>query len=200
MTIIKTIYTAIFGKNYGPVWKQFAEENKGVYIPSSEERVEIIYKEHKIIFDTYTHYNSAGGSSRETEFVRVRLEYLSVDNLKLVLIPQGIFENIGKLFGSQDILIGNTLFDKKYMIKGNDDYKIQLILSTPSLQKLLMEQELTRLEITNTEGLFDEKVNKGKHMLYFVSENKVTQIEQLNALHTLFLELIQALIKVNSMK
>ncbi len=37
-------------------------------------------------------------------------------------------------------------------------------------------------------------------MLYYVFEEKITQPEQLNKLHKLFLELLNTLVKVNSIK
>ncbi len=200
MTILKTIYRSIFGKDYGPIWRQFAKEIKGTYFPGGEEKVEFTYKDHKITFDTHTHYTSVGGSSRENDYVRGMVEFQSQDNLKLLIIPQDLIENIAKLFGAQDIIIGDKPFDKKFMVKGNDEYKAQLILSNNSIKKNLMKQDLIRLEITNEEGLFDEKVKEGNYMLYYVSEKKVTHIDELNKLYYLFVDLIDVLTKESTIK
>jgi hypothetical protein len=200
MTILKDIYKAIFGKDYSFIWKQFASDVDGKYLPNSEDKVEFIYKGYKILFDSYTHYTVVGESSYEKEYVRGIAEFISPDNLKLKLIPQGLIENIGKFFGSQDITIGDKLFDKKYIIKGNDDYKAQLVLSNNSIKKTLMEQNIVRLEITDSEGLFDEKVQEGNSMIYYVTEEKITHIDQLNNLKTLFVDLIDQLTKNNSAK
>lgn len=200
MTIFKTIYRSIFGKDYSSVWRQFAKESNGTYLPGGEQKVEFPYKDHKIIFDTYTHYTNVGGSSRESEYVRAMVEFQSPDSLKLILIPQDLIETIAKLFGAQDIVIGDKAFDKKFMIKGNDEYKAQLILSNSSIKKALMELEFVRLEISNEEGLFGEKVNEGNYMLYYVSEEKITHIDQLNKMYRLFGDMLDVLTKVSSIK
>ncbi len=200
MTILKTVYKYFFGKDSSLVWRQFAKENKGAYLPDSEHNVEYTYKSYAVAFSSYTYYTVVGGNSYEKDYTRGIVEFFSPDNLKLTLTPQGIIDNIGKLFGSQDIIIGESQFDKKFMIKGNDEYKIQELFSDKSIQELLLELNVIRLEITNEGGLFDEKVKVNHSMIYFVSEEKIKHIDQLNKLSKLFAELITALTKLNSIK
>jgi len=200
LTLLKTIYRSIFGKDYGSVWRQFAKESKGTYFPGGEQKVEFLYKDHKIIFDTFTHYTSVGRSSRESEYVRAMVEFQSPDSLKLLVMPQDLIENISKLFGAQDIIIGDKAFDKNFMIKGNDEYKAQLILSDSSIKKCLLELDFIRLEISNETGLFDEKVTEGNYMLYYISDKKIKHIDDLNKMYKLFGNLINVLTKVSSIK
>ena len=113
-------------------WMQFAKEHNGKYIPGqywNADCIEIIYKNHHLLFDTYTDYTTSGNSSYNKTYTRVRVEFHSPDNLRFRLMKQGIFLSIGKLFGAQDIIIGDEDFDKKFVIKGNDEYKIQRIFS-----------------------------------------------------------------------
>ncbi len=198
MLIIKAVYNAIFGKDYSHVWQKFATNVNGTFLHGSEYKVEFIYKSYKISFDSYTHYTVVGGSCYEKEYVRGIVEFISPDNFKLKIIPQDFIENIGKIFGSQDIIIGDKLLDKKFIIKGNDEYKAQVILSDNLIKKILIEQNILRFVITDTDDLFDEKAKEGNSMLYYVTENKITQIDQLNKLKTLFVRMIDLLTKHNS--
>lgn len=193
MGFIREIYNAAFGKNYEAIWREFAKEKNGTYIQSSYDKVEVVYKNHAIVLDTHIHYTTVGHNTYEKQYTRGIVEFRSPDKLQLRLTAQDLVDTIGKLFGAQDVVIGDKEFDKQFMIKGNDEYKIQLLFSDHSIKKLLSELKVVRLEITEGEGLFDEKIEEGNSMLYFISEDKIKNIQQLNKLYQLFTELIDAL-------
>jgi hypothetical protein len=203
MTIVKDIYNSIFGKNYEAVWRQFSTENNGTYIVGKHDNldsVEINYSNHKIVFDQYIHYQVVGGTSYETEYTRVRLEFKSNDNLQLRLTKQAFVDNIGKLFGAQDIQIGDKTFDKRFMIKGNDEFKIQTLFSNEIIKGLILEQSDIHLQILDKEGIFDEPIQDGNVMLYYISETVVKEIAQLNSLLKLYTSLVDQLTKLSSVK
>lgn len=200
MTIFKDIYRSIFGKDYAPVWQQFAKEKGGTYLPISDDRVQFPYKDFTITFDAYTHYVVVGGSSYEHEYIRGQVEFFCPDNFKLLITQQGLIDNIGKLFGMQDIQIGEKQFDKKFIIKSNDEAKTLLLLSNSAITKSLQDINPVRFDITDGEGLWDEKPREGNFMLYFVLKDKIKHIEQLNKMYSLFSDTIDALTKLNSMK
>ena len=146
MTILKDLYKSIFGKDYGPVWQQFAINKQGIYSPISNDRVQFHYKDFTVTFDAYTHYTIVGGSSYEYEYTRRLVEFVSPDSFKLIITQQGFMDNVGKLFGAQDIQIGDRQFDKKFMIKSNDESKALLTLSNNSITKALQELKTVRFE------------------------------------------------------
>lgn len=203
MGILTQLYKSLFGRKYQEVWRKFAEDNNGTFVlakDGNQDSVEIFYQDFKITFDTYTHIIVVGSSSREDEYTRVKVDMLLADNLKFKLFRQGFIDSIGKLFGAQDIVIGDEEFDKAFLIKGNNEYKIQRLFSNPILRNLILSQKDILLEISDTVGIFDEKIEEGNSLLYFISEEKIKSIEQLNILYRLFTELLNQLIKVNSAK
>lgn len=190
-------------KNKESVWQQFSTENNGLYVVGKYhnlDSVEIVYLNHKIIFDCYIHYQVVRGASFETAFTRVRLEFRSPDELKFRLTSQGFIDKVGKLLGAQDIQIGDSAFDNKFMIKGNDEFKIRTILSNQNIKQILSLQKDIQIQILDKEGIFDEPIQKGYSMLYYISENVVDEIEQLNSLLKLYQALIDQLTKTGSMK
>ena len=202
MTILKNIYKSMFGKDYEAVWRQFSSENNGKYIVGQYgnlDSVEIIYLNHKIIFDRYIQYQVVGGQSFDTEFTRIRVEFKSPDELRFRLTKQGFIDTIGKLFGAQDIQVGDKEFDKKFIIKGNDEFKIQTIFSDKSFKKIILSQEDIQLQILDKEGIFDEKIQEGNVLLYYISETIIKEKEQLNSLLKLYQTLIVQLKKTCSM-
>jgi len=200
MGILREAYKSFFGKEDDSVWRQFAEEKKGKYAPVSDHRVLLKHKEITIAFGAYTHYTVVGHASNPADYTRGFVEFSSKDDFTFCLRHQGFFENVGKLFGMQDIEIGDSSFDKQFIIKSNDEMRTSLFLSNSIVQDSLQKLRTIRFEITNEEGLWGEKPTDGNYMLYFVSQGKITKIDELNNLHQLFVETIDMLIKTNSMK
>ena len=143
------------------------------FFSEKDDTVEVTYKEHKILFDVYVNYSVVGSSSIDREYTRVRLEFISLDNLKLRLIPQGFIDTIGKLFGAQDILIGDKEFDKRFVIKGNEEFKIQMLFSNKIIREILLSQKDLYLEIMEEYGIFDEKIKEGYSMAIYISQEKI---------------------------
>lgn len=200
MTLLKDIYGSIFGKNDESIWRQFASENHGSYIPIFNHRVQLSYKDFTIIFDAHSHFTTVGNSSYEAEYTRGLVEFVSSDSFKLRITKQGFFENIGKLFGLQDIRIGEKEFDGKFIVKSNDEPKTLLMLSNNSITKLLQEIKTVRFDITDDDGLFDEKPTQGNSMLYFVLDGKVKDVRELNKLFHLFRDTLDSLTKTCSIR
>nr|WP_294858180.1 hypothetical protein [uncultured Fluviicola sp.] len=202
MSFIRTIYRAIVNKDTSGPWRKFAEKNNGKYVYQCGDTVIFHHNEFKITFQIHTHSTIAGSSSYEHEYFRAIAEFISPDKLQLKILHQDLIASIGKLFGAQDIEVGDWSFDPEFMIKGNDKEKIRLILSDKSIRKMLLEQrdEMLRLEVTNDYGLFSEKAPEGQSMLYFVSKEKIKHAEQLDPLKELITSFLDQLEKTNSAK
>ncbi len=203
MGIMKRIYEWIFGKSYQEVWKQFAKENNGTFIlanGANEDCVEILYHDFKISFDTYIHVIVVGSSSRVFECTRVKVELILPDNIKFKITKQDTLDTIGKIFGLQDIVIGDKEFDRAFLVKGNEEFKIQQLFSGDNLRYQMLSQKDIRLEISDNTNPFDEKIQEGNSLLFYLSEEKIKNIEQLNSLYKLFTELLNQLMKISSAK
>lgn len=202
MSIFKTVYRALFPKDNSPIWKQFADKHNGKYIYNLGDNVIFFHKGFKILFGIHTHYTVVGSSCYESDFFRVMVEFISPDNLQLKILPQDLVENIGKLFGTKEIEIGDESFDRRFMIKGNDEVKAQLILGNKVVREKLTElrDKLIRLEVTDKEGVFQETVREGNSMLYFLSKEKIKYPEQLDYFKELITSFLDQLEKYHSAK
>lgn len=198
MTLFKRIYDSLFGKDYGMVWKQFSKENSGIFRFSPRGyRLDFLYRNFPITIETYSYYTTPEGTS---EYVRGVVEFAVLDPFKLLLTRQGLVENISKIFGAQDIQIGDKRFDKDFMIKSNDETKTRLLFSDASVAEVLLKNQTIRLEITDGEGLFGEKPTEGKSMLYYILEGEINEINQLNDISSLFKTVLDALMEMNVVK
>lgn len=198
MSLFRRIYNSLFGKDPGMIWKQFSKENSGIFRFSSRGyRLDFPYKDFTITLETYSYYTNREETS---EYIRGVVEFVSRDQFRLLLTRQGLVENISKIFGAQDIQIGDRRFDKDFMIKSNDEMKTRFMLSNDSIAGILLKNQTVRLEITNGEGLFGEKPKEGNYMLYYILEREIEEIGQLNELSFLFKTLLDELIKMGIVK
>ncbi len=198
MTLFKRIYNSLFGKDYGSVWKQFSKENSGIFRFSSRGyRLDFRYRNFPITIETYSYYTTPEETS---EYVRGVVEFVSLDPFKILLTRQGLMENISKIFGAQDIQIGDKRFDKDFMIKSNDETKTRFLFSKDAVAKILLKNQTIRLEITDEEGLFGEKPKAGNCMLYYILEEEINEINQLNDISLLFKAILDALMEMNVIK
>jgi hypothetical protein len=60
---------------------------------------------------------------------------------------QGLKHTIGKLFGMQDVIVGQPEFDKKFLIQSNDVEKVKQLFSDPAVSAALMEEPVADFEI-----------------------------------------------------
>lgn len=198
MSLFKRIYASLFGKDFGMIWKQFSKENSGIFRFSPRGyRLDFPYKDFTITIETHSYYTTHEETS---EYIRGVVEFASQDQFQLLLTRQGLIENISKIFGAQDIQIGDRRFDKDFMIKSNDEVKTRFILSNDSIAGILLKNQTVRLEITNGEGLFGEKPKKENFMLCYILEGEIEEIGQLNELSLLFKNLLDELVKMGTVK
>jgi hypothetical protein len=202
MSFFRKIYNAVKPPDYEHVWRQFSAENNGNYIVGQyddHDSVEIIYRNHKIIFDRINDNPTILIRSSPAAFTRIRLEFKSPDNLKFRIVEQTIVDDIGKLFGQQDIKTGNKEFDFRFLISSNDEYKLQALFQNKEFLSILQNTKDVHLEILEESGIFGENISPDKVMLYFISNTKIKKIEQLNTLFKLYQIIIDELTKVSSM-
>lgn len=146
------------------------------------DRVLIQYKNLEIILDQHIDYRVVGGRSHGTHYVRARVMFKSVDDLYFRLSCQSLMDDMGKLFGVQDIVLGHKKMDSNFLVKGNDEYKVQQILSTEKIAPFLLSQQNPPLEIKKDKGMFEEPMEPGFAMLYFLTKTKFNERKQLEEL------------------
>ena len=197
------MFSSAFNKYDQTVWQQFSLENDGKFIVGQFDKLDavaIIYRSHNVIFDRYILYQVVGERSFDTEFTRIRLECKTPNDLRFRLTTQSIVDAISKLFAAQDVQIGDRDFDRRFLVKGNDEFTIQRIFSDHNLRRLMLEQSDVVLHLLDSEGVFNEPIGKGNAMLYFISEAVVRKKEQLDSLLKMFKTLVDQLTKTNSIK
>jgi len=187
----------LFGPNKDEMWKEFSQQVGGEFVEGGffkKDKVEVFYKEWMVTLDTYT--VSTGKSS--TTYTRMRAPYINADGFRFEIYRKNIFSSLGKLFGLQDIEIGDTDFDENFIIKGNDQSKVSMLLSNPAIKFLIEKQPSIYFSVKDDEGWFIKKFPKGVDELYFSVRGIIKDVQRLKNLYDLFSETLNFLCHIGS--
>ena len=80
-------------------------------------------------------------ASKDASFcTQIRAAFDPPLGVDLSLTAQGVMAGVGKLFGAQDIELGDSVFDKKFVVKGKDPRRVSNILSSEARSALIALQ------------------------------------------------------------
>jgi hypothetical protein len=68
-------------------------------------------------------------------------------SFRFTVEKQGFKHHIGKLFGTQDVIIGHPEFDNRYLIQSNDPAKVKEVLSDVEINSELIKHPIVNFEI-----------------------------------------------------
>jgi len=177
------------GPSRKEVWKQLSEEINANYVEGGffkGPRIEYKHNNWTIYLDTYT---VSTGKSHIT-YTRMRSPFINQKKFLFKLYRKGVFSNIGKAVGMQDIEIGYDYFDNDYIIKGNDEILIRRIFQNHEIRDLIEKQSRIILEIKDNEGRFGPKFKDNESELYFINIGVIKDKERLMNLFELFVKII----------
>ena len=173
--------------------RTFAKETGGEFIEGQywhSDKVSLPYKETIIVFDNYTYYTTSGGNSYTKLYTRVIAPFISNYNFTFELYKTGYISNFLKIFGAQDIKIGDTEFDKAYTIKSSNELKVKSLLSDKFIRRQIQKIPKLNLQISNQKGIWEEELPENHYELGFFTEDEIKDINtflQINELMQLVL-------------
>jgi hypothetical protein len=179
----------IFGPSRNKVWKQLSEEINASYIEDGYlkgPRIEYKHKYWTISLDTYT---VSTGKSTIT-YTRMRVPFINQKKFLFKIYRKGVFSNIGKALGMQDVEIGYDYFDNDFIIKGNNEILLRRFFQNHNIRTLIEKQSRILLEIKVDEGRFGPKFKGNENELYFVATGVIKDKDRLKDLFDLFKKII----------
>ncbi len=182
----------LFGPSKKEVWEQLSKEIQGGYIDGgfwTGSKVQAHVGNWIVLFDTYT--VSTGKTS--TTYTRIRAPFKNLENFYFKIYRKGVFSDLGKLLGMEDIIVGCSEFDDDFIIKGNNEEKIVQLFSNEKIREVLELQASISLEIKDDEGFFSNHFPSNVDELYFTVVGVIKDIERLKELYELFAEVLKEL-------
>ena len=178
----------IFGPSKEEAWRALCHQIGAEFVDGglwNGDKVVARVNQWTITLDTYT--VSHGKSS--TTYTRIRAPYVNKDGFRFKIYRSNFFAKIGKMFGMEDIKVGDTLFDEEFIIKGNDRYKVQALFANDRIRGLIRAQQSIHLQVKSTKDFYGA-MSHSVDELYFQVVGVIKNVRRLRSLFELFAEIL----------
>jgi hypothetical protein len=187
----------LFGPSRKEIWTKLSEDMHGRYVAERWGRGDKVQVEHNdwtLTLDTY-----AVSTGKVTiVFTRMRAPFVNPTGFRFTLYRKSIFTGIGKLFGMQDIEIGDPPFDDGFVVKATNESRVRQLLGVPKIRELISAQKDIKLEIKDDEGWFGTTFPDGVDELHFAVAGVIKDVERLKLLYDLFAETLEELCRIGA--
>jgi hypothetical protein len=192
-----TFLNSLFGPSKEEIWRQLCVEIGAQYVDGGfwkGNKVQVTHGPWTITLDTYT----VSTDKSSITYTRMRAPFVDPEGFRFTVYRKGIFSDIGKWFGMQDIEIGDEAFDQDFILKSNQETKLRELLASPKIRELISQQPDIHFEVKDDEGFFQSSFPEGVDELYFQVVGIIKDVERLKLLYTLFAETLDQLCRIGS--
>mgnify|MGYP006268330013 CR=1 FL=1 len=192
-----------FGPTKHEVWQQFCSEIASdivqCYIWQGEKLV-IKQNQWMIILDTYNRQLATHNGIVNYTYTRISSPYTNPDEFHFAIYRKGLYKNLGKFFGMENIRLGNAWLDEHFSIETNNYHKARQLFANPKIIKLMQLQTTSHWYSKNDEGWFGTCFAEGIDELYFQTHGIIKNVERLKALFELFAQTLNYISHGESLK
>ncbi len=203
-----TLQDELLGPKKEDIYKQLATDLNGKFTLGdfyNPVKVDVPFQNWTITLDTnvlmeFINISAGNPYGGNSEYTRVRASFLKTSNFQFSITNTSVFDSFVKIFGAQDITVGDEVFDKLFTIKGNDEFKIKELFSKAVIRNLLLDLVEVNLAIRTEESLFGDQLPENTNEIYFKAEDVIVDLNKLKLLHQLFSEILLQLHKIGVAK
>jgi hypothetical protein len=187
----------LFGPSRKEIWRKLGEEIGARYVEGGFWKGDKVVAEHgdwAVTLDTYA------VSTGHTTVVctRMRAPYVNPDGFRFSVYRRTVFSGVGKLFGMQDVEIGDPQFDHDFIVKTTSESRVRELLGDPRIRDLIANQKEIQFSVKDDEGWFGSKFPDGVDELYFSVVGTIKDIDRLKLLFELFAETLDRLTRMGA--
>jgi hypothetical protein len=182
------LHTRMYGWKH--VWMEFAEEFQGsVDDPnpdSSQTGMSIMVPIKNTPWILV--YTLDPGKKGKQGHTTVETNYVGSSNFQFSIHPQKQLSALSKLFGMQDIVIGNKEFDLHFVVKGNDVSRVRDIFAHERICALVIDEPTVEISVRpdSTDSKPATRILAGEqHVLSLKIPGIVDDFERLKNLYNL---------------
>jgi hypothetical protein len=187
----------LFGPSRKEVWRKLSEEIEAQYVPGTFWKGDKVVAEHgdwTVTLDTYA--VSTGHAT--VVCTRMRAPYVNPDGFRFSIYRKTVFSGVGKLFGMQDVEIGDPQFDHDFIVKTTSESRVRELLGDPRIRELIAKQKEIQFSVKDDEGWFGSKFPDGVDELYFSVVGVIKDTDRLKLLFDLFAETLDRLTRMGA--
>jgi len=186
-----------FGPSKAEMWRQLSTEIGADYVKGGfwkGDKVQVTHGEWTITLDTY----AVSTGKTTMVFTRMRAPYVNPDHFRFTIYRRGLFSDIAKWLGMQDIKVGHEDFDRDFIIKGTEEGKLIALFDHPRLRELIAAQPQIALTVKDNEGFWGGGFPPDTDELCFHVCGIIKDVERLKLLFELFAETLDQLCRIGS--
>jgi hypothetical protein len=187
----------LFHPSRTEIWRQLSAAIGANYVQGGfwkGDKVEAAHEEWTITLDTY-----AVSTGKVTMvFTRLRAPYVNPDHFRFTIYRRGLFSDIAKWLGMQDIQVDHEDFDRDFIIKGTEEAKLRALFDNPRLRELIAAQPQIHLTVKDDEGCWGTTFPENTDELCFHVSGIIKDVERLKLLFELFAETLDQLCRIGS--
>jgi hypothetical protein len=187
----------LFGPSKEEIWRQLCSELGAEYVQGGawkKDKVQATHDGWTITLDTYV----VSTGKTVMHFTRLRAPYVNPDHFRFTIYRRGLFSEIAKRLGMQDVVVGHEDFDRDFIIKGTDEKKLHALFDNPKLRDLMAAQPEIHLTVKDNDGYRGGEFPADTDELYFHVLGTIKDVERLKLLFELFAETLDQLCQIGS--
>ena len=131
-------------------------------------------------------------------FTRLRAPYVNPDRFRFTIYRRGLFSDIAKYLGMQDVVVGHEDFDRDFIIKGTEEKGLRALFDNPRLRELIAAQPQIHLTVKDNDGYWGAHFPADTDELLFHVHGIIKDVERLKLLFELFAETLDQLCHIGS--
>jgi hypothetical protein len=187
----------LFGPSTHEIWRQLCAEIGAQYVEGGfwkGDKVQATHGPWTITLDTYT----VSDGKTSTTYTRMRAPFVDPEGFRFTVYRRGVFSDIGKWFGMQDIEIGDEAFDQDFILKSNQEPKLRELLGSSKIRDLIAQQPQIYFAVKDDEGFLSSSFPGEVDELYFQVGGALKDVERLKLLYELFAETLDQLCRIGA--
>lgn len=179
------------------VWRQLSHDMGGYFVGSefsnsgNPRRVVVKVKNWTLTLDTFI-------QAKTDTYTRMRTRYVTKDGFQFTVYRKGIFSELGKMLGMQDIEVGFPDLDRDFIIKGNNESQLHALFGNARIRELIQYQPAIHLQANGEKDWFGNSLPQGVNELFFRATEEIDDLERLKSLFELFSETLGHLCHIGS--
>jgi len=185
----------LFGPSREEIWRQLSQETGAELIEGGfwkSDKVQARHGSWTVTLDTYT---VSTGHSHVT-YTRLRAPFVSRGGFSFTIYRKGLFSELGKRLGMQDIETGQSAtFDEDFIVKGTDEARVRSLFTNPEIRRLIAEQPAIHLTIKDKDRPFDGFPEEVDELVFHV-QGVIKDVARLRNLFDLFAEMLDELCRM----
>ena len=191
-----TLLRPLFGPAKADIWSQLAAQAGDRFTSvgfSGKNCLTATVDQWTLTLDTYTVSN---GTTHN--YTRLRAPYVNADGFRFALYRAKLFTPVDRVFGMQNVSIGDREFDQMFVLQSDDDEKARHFFSDEHFRAQLYDQPRFLMQVKDDQGWFGQSFPQNVDELYFVRLGTMKDLAELKSLFDLFAYTLHRLCHVGS--